>query len=300
MTRQVKAGVLLGVSVWCLCWAASAGGAEEQLAQAPERILDPRPKVLVVNGYSTSRHWPGIFQRKLDRYFGSRVVEVQSAIKGGTPIAKWIDVEKGTPLAPWTKIVRPALARSDARPRIVLAQQSLQWAFGDRTEGIRNARDRERIERGADVLQKYVELLLADGVREVFVAMHIYKHPMEPAIGNERMALAEFLTRDVRKVHAGPDVWEPTKALYPKAFAEDLVHPNLIGAEVMAQKWFETLLAHDGLEVPKWSREEMDRAVASGSQPNHPWLAFSSWDLARSWSAFSISPSCRYATFRLR
>ena len=83
--------------------------------------------------------------------------------------------------------------------------------------------------------------------------MHIYKHPMEPQIGNERLALAELMRRKVPGLVAGPDVWTPTKERYPQAFAADKVHPNNLGAEIMAQKWFETLLKHDGLEVPQWS-----------------------------------------------
>jgi hypothetical protein len=71
-------------------------------------------------------------------------------------------------------------------------------------------------------------------------------------------------------VHAGPDLWEPTKKLYPKAFAQDLVHPNTLGAEVMAQGWFEALFEHDGLEVPEWSREEMQQAIESEPKPPAP------------------------------
>ncbi|MBW3599335.1 MAG: hypothetical protein KY475_18960, partial [Planctomycetes bacterium] len=84
----------------------------------------------------------------------------------------------------------------------------------------------------------------------------------EPEIGNERLALAEFLKGEDPHVHAGPDVWTPTKRHYPQAFARDRLHPGPLGNEIMAQLWFEALLKHDGLEVPRWSREEMDRAVA--------------------------------------
>ncbi|MHC4401561.1 MAG: hypothetical protein ACYTG0_17965 [Planctomycetota bacterium] len=246
--------------------AVAAAAAPETLPHRP--VLDETPKVFVVNGYSTSFQWPRILQRKLDRYFGRRVIEVKSATKGGTPIAKWMDAQTGEPLKPWTDVLRPALKAADKRPRIVLAQQSLQWAFGERSEGIRTSDDRQRVEQGADVIQRYAELALKDGAQQVFIAMHIYKHPMEPEIGNERLAIAELLKRKTAGVHAGPDVWEPTKKLYPKAFARDLVHPNSIGAEVMAQKWFEALLEHDGLEVPEWSREEMQQAI--DGEPQRP------------------------------
>ena len=186
------------------------------------------------------------------------MIEVRKATKGGTPIAKWMNVDTGQPLTPWRQIVEPALKTKADRPAILLAQQSLQWAFGDRTEGIRNSRDEQRIEQGADVLEKFARLALGDGADEVFIAMHIYKHPMEPEIGNERLALSEVLKRGIPHLHAGPDVWEPTRKHYPKAFAADRLHPNSIGAEIMANLWFETLLKHDGLEVPPWSKKEME------------------------------------------
>ena len=148
--------------------------AAEMQTQPRQRILDETPKLLVVNGYSTSFQWPRILQRKLDRHFGRRVIEVKSATKGGTPIAKWMDVETGQALGPWTDVLRPALAPTDEGPRIVLAQQSLQWVFGNRGDGIRNSDDSLRIQQGADVLQKYAEGLLKDGARQVFIAMHIY------------------------------------------------------------------------------------------------------------------------------
>jgi hypothetical protein len=232
------------------------------------KLFDGTPRIFVVNGYSTSRHWPQILQRKVDRYFdGKRVVEVRSAIKGGTPIARWINVETGEPLESWRRIVKPALQRQDHRPTIVLAQQSLQWAYGERSVGIRGDDDQERIRQGADVLQRYAEALLEDGADQVFIAAHIYKRPMEPEIGNERLALGELIKRKIPNVHAGPDVWTVTKEHYPKAFARDGKHPNDIGAEIMAQKWFETLLRHDGLEVPNWSREELAKVLGSDAVP---------------------------------
>jgi len=244
-----------------------ASAAEEKSAPGTTlRLFDGKAKTFVVNGYSTSFHWPKILQRKLDRHFGKRVIEVRSATKGGTPIAKWIDVASGEPKEAWLKIVRPALKRSGDAPVIVLAQQSLQWALGDRRAGIRNAQDTERIRRGADALEKYARLMTKDGADLVVIAMHIYKKPMEPEIGNERLALAALMKRKVPGVVAGPDVWTPTSKLWPQAFARDKVHPNQMGAEVMAQCWFETLLAYDGLAVPAWSREEMKKAIEDGPQ----------------------------------
>jgi len=225
-------------------------------------IFSGEPRLIIVNGYSTSFHWWAFLQRKIDRYMpGERVVEVRPATRGGTPVARWMDVKTGEPREPWVQILRPALKEKGDRPAVVLCQQSLQWVFGEPREGVRNADDTERIKQGADALERYVRLLQTDGADVVFVAMHIYKRPMEPEIGNERLALAELMTRDIPNVHAGPDVWEPTSKQHPGAFAGDGLHPNSIGAEIMAQMWFETLFKHDGLEVPEWSWKEMAEAI---------------------------------------
>src|SRR5262249_40584111 len=105
-------------------------------------------------------------------------------------------------------------------------------------------------------LEKYARLLQKDGASLVFIAMHIYKQPMEPAIGNERLALKEFMKRKPANVVEGPDVWTPTKEVYPFGFASDGC-----GGEVMAHYWFEALCKYDGREVPAWSKEEMERAI---------------------------------------
>ena len=63
------------------------------------RIFDGKPKTIIVNGYSTSFHWPSLLQKELDEmHGGKRVLTVIPATKGGTPIAKWMDVETGKPL----------------------------------------------------------------------------------------------------------------------------------------------------------------------------------------------------------
>lgn len=216
---------------------------EGQLA-THSRILDGLPKTIVVNGYSTSSLWPNLLQQKLDDYFGSRVIEVVKAIKGGTPIAKWIDVETAQRSQSWLDILQPQLQRDGLV--IVLAQQSLQWVFDtDRSIGIRDEFDTERIQQGADAIETYVEALIDDGADIVLFATHIYKYSMEPEIHNEIYALEQALGRNISQLEAGPDVWTPMQAAWPEAFASDKVHPNDDGAEIMAQYWFEAILARD-------------------------------------------------------
>jgi hypothetical protein len=157
----------------------------------------------------------------------------------------------------------------------------LQWAFGGRSKGINNSKDQAEIKHGADVLQNYAELMLKHGADEVFIATHIYKKPMEPQIGNERLALAELIKQQTKHIHAGPDVWEPTRQYYPQAFAGDKVHPNTFGAEIIAQYWFETILKKDGLEVPAWSKQEMTNAQNKPIKPDDRRAKFRSRILKR-------------------
>ena len=80
---------------------ASAANNRNKPTNEKIKIFDGKPRVIVVNGYSTSFHWPALLQTKLDRHFGSkRVLLVKSATKGGTPIARWLNVKTGEPLRP--------------------------------------------------------------------------------------------------------------------------------------------------------------------------------------------------------
>lgn len=247
----------------CLLVCASALGFMNSAAGQESHAdwFDGKPRTFVVNGYSTSFHWPEMLQRKLDRYFdGKQVIEVKSATQGTTPIAKWMNVESGQPMRPWTTKLRPLL-KDDSKPTIVLAQQSLQWVFGGRADGIRSEDDAVNIRKGADAIKQYADLLKSDGADAVVIAMHIFKKGMEPEIRNERLSLAAFMKSNPTDVHAGPDVWTPTSKLWPQAFQADKVHPNGMGAEVMAHYWFATLLKICGKEVPSWSEEEMESAM---------------------------------------
>ena len=268
----------------------SAAHAEE----SPE-IFNGQPRLLIVHGYSTSHHWWAFLQRKIDRYSGGaskRKIEVQLCNKGGTPIAKWMNVKTGERSEAWKRMFTPMIqAEKGKRSVIVLAQQSLQWVFpGPRTAGIRNADDRERIQLGAKAITDYANLIREDGAALVIVGMHIYKQGMEPAIGNERFALMALIKDGPAGIEAGPDVWEPTAKHHPLAFDTDKIHPNFIGAEIMAHYWFEALLKREGLEVPVWSREEMEDAIANrplGTRRNNAAFA----EKLREWRITRKQPS---------
>ena len=113
-------------------------------ADQPEKlpIFNGEPRLLIVHGYSTSAHWWAFLQRKIDRYSGGadeRVVEVKLCNKGGTPIARWMNLDTGERSEAWKRMFTPMVeAEQGKRPVVVLAQQSLQFAYpGERRSGVR-------------------------------------------------------------------------------------------------------------------------------------------------------------------
>ncbi len=73
------------------------------------------------------------------------------------------------------------------------------------------------------------------------LALHIYKKPVEPEVGNERVALARLLTRGIDYIHEGPDIWQITYDNFPECFAEDELHPNELGSKLMAASWYRSI-----------------------------------------------------------
>ena len=218
---------------------------------ADQSVLSGDKKSFVVVGYSTSYQWPGVLQKMLDEHSGRKgLYTVHNAAVSGSPVAKWLGLTKTADREKtFDKMVQAFFEPGERlggapKPTVALFQQSLQWVYGDRTGGIRGADDAERIKQGANAFLKLAEQIRALGVDPVYIATHIYKHPMEPEIANEKYALQALLDRRKGFVRPGPELWAPTKAVYPKGFQADKLHPNEIGARIMAIGWY-TVLAGD-------------------------------------------------------
>ena len=96
------------------------------------------------------------------------------------------------------------------------------------------------------------------GLDRIYIAMHIYKEPVEPEVGNERIALARLLSRGIPYIDAGPDVWAPTRATFPDSFSDDQLHPNETGMKIMAEGWYRTLAGRSARESVIQSMWETD------------------------------------------
>lgn len=245
-TRQ-----LLAVSVLSL--AAACQVAAPSTPTSP--WLDGQEKSLVVVGYSTSFAWPDMLQEMLDQHAGGeRVYHVLNATQGGAPVDHWVAATDDRNYIRTFGAMREDFFGDEAKlrgaapqPTIAICQQSLQFT-GNLRGPVKTESDMVGAELGADVMQEMSERLKALGLESVIIGMHIYKKPVEPEVGNERIALARLLTRGLDYIHEGPDVWTPTRDAWPEAFTEDEVHPNELGAKIMAEGWYRTLAGADARE----------------------------------------------------
>ncbi len=211
-------------------------------------LLDGREQSFLIVGYSTSYAWPDMLQEMLDDHSGGkRVYHVLNAVVGGAAVERWIG-EPGSET--YNRTITPMLAdyfgpdarlRGDApEAKVALCQQSLQFTR-DLRGPVKSADDTEGIRIGADALEKLAVRLNALGIDKVYYGMHIYKKPVEPEVGNERIALAALMERGHPFVYQGPDVWTLTRDGFPDVFDADELHPNEKGMKIMAEGWYRTV-----------------------------------------------------------
>jgi len=246
------------------CGTRGDGDAAESRTGAGESLLDGAEKSFVIVGDSTSYAWPQMLQEMLDEHSGGeRRHHVLNAVVGGSPVSRWIaepesDDYDDTFGAMLRDFFGPdARLRGDApEPSVALCQQSLQF-IGTRRGPIPSADNAKGIRIGADALEKLAVRLREQGIERVYVATHIYKEPVEPEVGNERLALSALLDRGHDFVFEGPDLWTPTRDAHPDAFSEDGIHPDQLGMKIMAEHWYRTLAGGDARQ------EVIDRLYAT-------------------------------------
>jgi len=236
--------------------------------------LDGREKTILVNGYSTSYAWPAMLQDMLDEHAGGRrVYHVANSVIGGAPVETWI-AEPGSRDHERTVVAMerdftgptPRLLGDAPTPTIAICQQSLQLT-GDQRGPVKTEYDMAGAELGADAMEELALLLRDHGIERVYIATHIYKEPVEPEVGNERIALRRLLARGHGFILAGPDVWAPTRDSFPESFEEDRLHPNEMGMKIMAEGWYRTLAGGDAKEAVierMWARDyDVDQMMRS-------------------------------------
>ncbi len=216
-------------------------------------VLDGQEKSLVVVGYSTSYAWPEILQEMLDLHVGGeRRYHILNAVQGGAPVQMWIEAPGqreyertiGAMLRDfWGEDAK--LRSAAPEPTIAICQQSLQYTHGFPRGPVSTEYDMVGAERGADDMEFMAARLRSFGLEQVHIAMHIYKKPVEPEVGNERIALRRLIERGHGYIYAGPDLWQISYETFPESFAEDGLHPNELGNKLMAIAWYEALAGNE-------------------------------------------------------
>lgn len=239
----------------CVLLAAASGAFSQYFAtlyghQAAAGILDGTEKTFLVTGYSTSFYpqggsWPIILQQMLDEHTGGeRVYHICSHTVWGTPIADWTDIcgtgqHINDAIA---KYVAPGSSIEAGVPKasVMLAQQSVQWAFGNcsnKSEEITGPDDEQRIAAGASAIVRYAQPFLDAGVDKVYLATHIYKTSLPLHLQGEYYAMERALDL-LDGLCPGPELYEVTKSLWPAGFDADQVHPGPAVANAMALYWY--------------------------------------------------------------
>jgi len=218
---------------------------------APPGVVDGTPKSFLVTGYSTSnspsdRPWPAILQEMLNLHAGNEnTYFVFKHTVGGTPIAGWTNIcRDGSHIRDAVSYyIDPATRIPEEMPdaSIMLAQQSLQRAFGDCRDpktGVEGPGDTARIKLGAHAIGLYANPFLEAGIEKVYMAMHIYKTGGFPLdLYGERWALARAIS-ETKNLLPGPELFGITKKMHPEGFAEDGKHPGPAVATIMAVYWY--------------------------------------------------------------
>ena len=260
----VLMALALGAIAGCATTTNNTADADASADRAP--VLDGTEKSILVNGYSTSYAWPDMLQDMLDEHAGDRrVYHVVNSVIGGAPVESWI-AEPGTRDHARTVEAmhrdftgpNPRLLGDAPRPNVAICQQSLQLTRDDRGP-VKSDSDMVGAEMGADAMQELAAMLHNDhGIERVIIATHIYKEPVEPEVGNERIALDRLISRGIPYIEAGPDVWQPTHDTFPESFEDDRLHPNEMGMKVMAEHWYRHLAGPDAREdviARMWDRD---------------------------------------------
>lgn len=256
-------GVPSILAILLCCCAVSAGE-----APAPSlRVFDASAKVLVT--IDNSHRCAGPFRRKIQRWFGGgdRCPITFRGVGGwGTPV----DPETGQALqqgAGWLAGVSFEKEAAAGTPVVVVALCGISMPRAAK-KGEQQQVDDALVARGVKTLEGFVALLETRGARLVVPSTYHYFEGTN-APGHRSQYDVDFTLRALaayRQAHpdrTAIDLITPTRAVHPAHLADDLFHPGDAGRMLMAQCWFEALLAREGLEVPAWSREETEAALAA-------------------------------------
>lgn len=231
------------------------------------KIFDTKPKTIIT---ITNSHRGGgkEFERKVQRYFTERGEKCPITFRavGGwqTPVDPVTGAaEKGS----WLEKLSFEKEKASDDPIVVIALCGVTMPRPAKKGEPVPVND-DTIAAGVRRCELFVKALKDRGADEVFLSTYHYFD--EAASPNQRFQYEPEYTLKVYDLfnkatgdHYGIDCLTLTKQHHPLGVGDDQFHPSNAGHAMYAQCWFEALLKHDGLEVPEWSRQEMQAALAA-------------------------------------
>jgi len=111
-------------------------------------------------------------------------------------------------------------------------------------------------------LRTHVKAALDDGAALYLLSPKKYwrdlDEPRQLNRNEERYAVKKVAGEKIPGFVYVKGVWEDTARDKEIALIGDGHHPTQLGDEIIASKFFRTMLEHDGLKVPAWDQEEVD------------------------------------------
>ena len=128
------------------------------------------------------------------------------------------------------------------------------------------------IKLGADELQQYAEDALQRGAQRMFFSEMVQPNHIQGGPNGNKFRRAglqvfdELTSRKLPGVERGPQL--QTLMEQQRHFFRDDRHYSDAGRDYIGLLWFETLLKHDGRDVPDWCQEEMKSLQRQASTAN--------------------------------
>jgi hypothetical protein len=243
-------------------------------ADHPFRIFDGRPKqvVLVTNSHGGQRE----LGARLKKMPGGEKIEFRSIFgasfngrPGGTP-PNWVPGERVTADMPTIYVVYNAVDANVQGKRPLPDKPREQWSASDLEQFLQGyigpeKMSEEEIEMSLKYLRHEVQCATEKGINLLVLSNTHYcrtgRGGPAGADGSDE-AVRRWNQTDLGRRHPAVDVRTPTRAAYPLDVCADRFHPSDAGREINAHCWFAALCAWDGVEVPAFSKQMMDDAVA--------------------------------------
>lgn len=263
--------------------------AKQSLAASPTATVNHDVKIfngehrLFANiGPSTSLCWPLRLQRKFYRYTGKVGKEcpleiVNFSHSGGQyRMPGWINCHpSSTDPNKWEaqrtdlykKTVLSLIQKNPQTPVIVIAMLNTGLACDGFScnpgpNAIQGPDDTVHIDMATSFLRAHLMAALDDGAAMYFLSPKKYWRaldlPKELNRNEERYALTKVAAEQVAGLVYVKGVWEDTAEDKEIALVDDGHHPTQLGDEIIASKFFQAMLVHDGLAVPSWDQQEVD------------------------------------------